>query len=466
MIDQPGGPGHGRSHDRGLSAWGPRGGDLLRVGSTSRRWFLGAGLGGVAGLSAPELLRLRAEAAGPSARGGGPKSVILFWLSGGPSHLDLWDPKPDAPAEVRGPFGTIPTRLPGVRFCEHLPRQAAMMDRLTVIRSVDCSASNHTPITMQAGNPLARRTDDGRDGGGYPSMGSVAAKFRGPNAPDLPAFVGLAESWAADVWGAGFMGAAYEPVQGSKLAGRFDLPAGVSLDRLGDRESLRRQFDHLRAESDANRGMEDVDRYTRLAVDMIASGKARRAFELEKEDPKLRDAYGHDSLGTKALLARRLVESGVSFVLVSGAWGYFDHHGDSVVWKGIEKGLRPLIPRIDQTLATLVTDLESRGILDQTLVVMMGEFGRAPTINRDAGRDHWTNVMSVVLAGGGLRHGQVIGATDRKGYGILERKVTPQDLAATVFRHLDIDPGAHWVNAQGRPMPVVAEGGRPIHELF
>ena len=212
--------------------------------------------------------------------------------------------------------------------------------------------------------------------------------------------------------------------------------------------------------------MEDVDRYTRLSMEMILSGRAQRAFELDEEDPRLRDAYGRDSIGEKALLARRLVEAGVTFVLVSGAWGYFDHHGDEVRWGGIEKGLKPLLPRVDATLATLVTDLEARGLLDQTLVVMMGEFGRAPIINRDAGRDHWTNVMSMVVAGGGLKHGQVIGATDRKGYGILERKVTPQDLAATVFPHLGIDPEAHWVNPQGRPIPIVNEGGRPISELF
>ena len=179
--------------------------------------------------------------------------------------------------------------------------------------------------------------------------------------------------------------------------------------------------------------MENFDQYTRQAVEMVTSGKARRAFDLEKEDPRLRDAYGRDSLGQKTLLARRLVEAGVTFVLVSGAWGYFDHHGDNVVWGGIQKGLTPLLPRIDQALATLVMDLERRGLLDQTLVLMMGEFGRAPVINREAGRDHWINVMSMVMAGGGLRHGRVIGATDRKGHAILERKVTPQDLAATVF---------------------------------
>jgi len=430
---------------------------------------LQAGLNGLAGLSMAQILRVQAEARAadvPLGRNVDRKSVILFWLSGGPSHLDTWDAKPDAPKEVRGPYGTIATRVPGVRFCEHLPRQAAIMDKLTVIRSVDCSASNHTPITMQAGNPLARRTDDGRDGGGYPSMGSIAAKFRGPNGPSLPAFVGLADKWKSDVWGAGHMGSPFEPVEGNSLAGRFELPRGVTLDRLNDRDALRRQFDHLRAEIDQTAAMEQFDRYTTQAVEMVTSGAARRAFDLDKEDPRLRDAYGRDSLGQKTLLARRLIEAGVTFVLVSGAWGYFDHHGDNVVWGGIEKGLTPLLPRIDQALATLVMDLEQRGLLDQTLVLMMGEFGRAPVINRDAGRDHWTNVMSMVMAGGGLRHGRVIGATDRKGHAILERKVTPQDLAATVFTHLNIDTTAQWIDGQGRPTAILPQGGSPITELF
>jgi hypothetical protein len=341
-----------------------------------------------------------------------------------------------------------------------------MLDRLTVIRSVDCSASNHTPITMQAGNPLARRTDDGQDGGGFPSMGSIAAKFRGPIDPEMPGFVGLADSWKSDVWGAGRMGSAFEPVSGTNLAGQFVPPKGVTIDRLSRRESLRRDFDAMRASIDSSPSMDQLDRYSRLAVEMVTSGKALRAFDVEKEDPRLRDAYGRDSLGQKALLARRLVEAGVRFVLVSGAWGYFDHHGDSVVWKGIEKGLKPLLPRVDQTLATLVEDLDARGRLDDTLILMMGEFGRSPVVNRDAGRDHWTNVMSMVLAGGGLRHGQVIGSTDRKGHSILDRKVTPQDLAATVFTYLGIDPEAQWLDSQGRPFPIVAPGGRPIAELF
>jgi uncharacterized protein (DUF1501 family) len=187
---------------------------------------------------------------------------------------------------------------------------------------------------------------------------------------------------------------------------------------------------------------------------------------LDEESTATRDAYGRESIGEKALLARRLVEAGTSFVLVSGAWGYFDHHGDNVRWGGIEKGLTPLLPRVDRTLTALVQDLEQRGLLDNTLVIMMGEFGRSPVINKQAGRDHWTNVMSMVLAGGGLRHGRVIGSTDSRGGAIASRPVRPQDLAATTFRHLGIDLNAHWTNATGRPIPIVTAGGQPISELF
>ncbi|HUG20592.1 MAG TPA: DUF1501 domain-containing protein [Planctomycetaceae bacterium] len=434
--------------------------DLLQV--RSRRWFLKTGM---AGLGLTSLLSSNSFAAETSPTAD-KKSVILFWLSGGPSQIDMWDPKPQAPQEIRSPFGHIATRIPGALFTEHLPLQASIADKLSIIRSVDCSASNHTPITMQAGNPLAQRTNDGKDGAGFPSMGSVCAKFRGANDPDLPAFVGLADSWTADVWEAGEMGQAYAPVKGQELAGKFNLPEGISTDRLSDRNSLRQHFDTLRASLDRSGQMERMDRYTQRAYEMSLSGKVEQAFDLSQESTQMQNLYGHESVGKKALLARRLVESGVSFVLVSGAWGYFDHHGDNVRWGGIEKGLKPLIPRVDRVLYALVTDLEQRGLLDSTLVLMMGEFGRSPVINKELGRDHWTNTMSMVVAGGGLPHGQVIGSTDRRGGAILSSPVRPQDLAATTFRHMGIDLNAAWTNHRGRPIPIVQEGGRPIPELM
>lgn len=439
----------------------PAGRDLLRVGS--RRWFLQTGLTGVAGLSMAEVMRRRAAAGlAPTAK----KAVIVFWLSGGPSHIDTWDPKPFAPAEVRGPYSTIATSVPGVEVCEHLPLQAGMMHKLAILRSVDCSASNHTPITMQAGNALARRTDDGKDGGGYPSMGSVVARFRGANRPPLPAFVGLADSWAADVWGPGFLGHEFAPVEGGKLAGKLALPEGLSAARLQDRQTLQKQFDRLARSVDRTVAMNQVDRYQGMALDLVTSGAVQKAFDISQEPDAVRDAYGRISVGEKALLARRLVEAGVTYVLVSGRWGYFDHHGDDVPpWGGIQKGLTPILPTIDLALTTLVRDLEDRGLLDSTLVLTMGEFGRTPVMSADRGRGHWTNCMSMVLAGGGLKMGQAIGATDSKGYDIKDARVRPSDLAATVFRHLDIDLGAHWVDTQGRPTPIVTEGGRPIPEL-
>jgi hypothetical protein len=423
-------------------------------------------MAGFAGLTlADQLATCSAAAASGGTLHGDRKAVILFWLSGGPSQIDMWDPKPEAPSEIRGPFRPIATKIPGVHFSEHLPLQASIADKLSVIRSVDCLKSNHTPITMQAGNPLARRTNDGKDGGGYPSMGSVVSKFRGSNDPDMPAFVGLARDWVSDVWGAGQMGTDFEPVKGLELTGKFNMPKGVKVPRLQDRDNLRRQFDRLRKDVEQDRGFDRFDRFTRQAYETVLSGKVQRAFDMADESEETRTAYGRSSIGEKSLLARRLVEAGVTFVLVSGAWGYFDHHGDSVRWGGIEKGLKPLLPRADQALSALIPDLEQRGLLDDTMVIMMGEFGRSPVINKDAGRDHWLSVMSMLVAGGGMPHGQAIGSTDSRGGTIRTAAVRPQDLAATTFRHLGIDLQAHWTSRQGRPTPIVTEGGRPIPEL-
>ncbi len=452
---------HDRQHRAGLAAGGllPLRHDLIRVGS--RRWFLQTGVAGLAGLALGGSLGQNCLAAGR----GDKKSVILFWLSGGPSHIDMWDPKPDAPVEIRGPYRAISTRVPGIQVCEHLPLQAKIMDRLSIIRSVDCSASNHTPVTMQAGNSLARRTDDGNDGAGYPSMGSIAARFRGANVPGMPSFVGLADSWVADVWGAGQMGGQFEPLKGNELPGRLALPKSIDVPRLQNRQQLRRQFDRLGRALESSPALAASDRYTQMAYDMVISGEVQKAFDISKESEAMRDAYGRSSLGEKGLLARRLVEAGVTFVLVSGAWGYFDHHGDEVRWGGIAKGLTPILPTVDRVMYTLVNDLADRGLLDSTLVLMMGEFGRSPVMTKTAGREHWTNVMSMLVAGGGLPSGQVIGSTDDKGYAIKSGRVAPADLAATTFRHLGIPLDAHWMNPQGRPVPIVTEGGRPVPEL-
>ena len=268
---------HDREHRGTLLQ--PPASDLIRVGS--RRWFLQTGLAGLAGLSLPGLLRCRAEGGAP---GASRKAVILIWLSGGPSQLDTWDPKPAAPGEVRGPFGSIPTRIPGTRVGEHLPLQAAILDRLALVRSVDCRAStDHYPAPMQAGNPLAQRATAGATNATHPSMGSVAARFRGPNDPAMPAFVGLADPplWLADVLGAGPLGGAYEPARGDQMAGRLSLAAGVSVARAEDRAGLSEQFDRLRRDLDVGDTMARMDQYRRQALDIILSGKAQRAFRLD-----------------------------------------------------------------------------------------------------------------------------------------------------------------------------------------
>ena len=460
---------HRPDHETGSAfrSFGPAAGDLIRAGS--RRWFLQAGLAGFAGVSSATLARAMESATGANAgvAGSGPKkSVILFWLSGGPSHIDMWDPKPDAPSEIRGPFRSIETKVPGLRLSEHLPLQASIADKISFVRSVDCKTSNHTPITMQAGNPYARRTDNSRDGDGWPSMGSVAARYKGSNHPDMPAFAAIAPSMVADVYGAGQLGEKYAPVEGLKLVGKFGLPEGVQVDRLQNREALRSEFDRFRKDLDRATTHEQTDRFTRQAYEMVAGGYVQRAFDMSGESDATRDLYGRNSIGEKAILARRLIEAGTTFTVVSGSWGYFDNHGDHIPpWGGIVSGLKPLIPQADRAFYGLVTDLEQRGLLDSTLVIMMGEFGRSPALNVGAGRDHWLNCMSLIMAGGGLRHGQAVGATDSRGYDVKDGLVRPQDLAATVFRHLDIDLGTHWVNPSGRPTPIVVDGGRPIPEL-
>lgn len=456
-------PNHASRHLRAAfgSPFGPKPDSLITVGS--RRWMLQVGMAGIAGASLPMILKSRAAAsdAGVPRRA---TSVIQIWLSGGPSQIDMWDMKPEMSSEIRGPFKPIPTCVPGIDICEHMPLQAAMMDKFAIVRSMDATSSNHTPITFQAANPKAQRTEIGRQGGGYPSMGSVAAKFVGARQPGMPPFVALANSMVADVYGAGDLGQQYEPLEGMRVNGRFSLPQGVQVPRLQDRDDLRRKLDAFRAQVDLSPGFRQQDQYTQEAFDLVLGGAAQKAFDLTQESDETRDRYGRDSMGEKALLARRLVESGVTFVTMSDAWGHWDHHGDEVQWGGIEKGLKPMLPVMDRGVTALISDLEQRGLLETTLVIVIGEFGRSPIMTKTAGRDHWPGVMSFLMAGGGVRGGQVIGATDRRGGAITERPLGPGDLAATVFQHLGIDPNGYWTNPSGRPIPLV-ETGHVISEL-
>ncbi len=438
----------------------------------SRRSVLKASLAGFAGLSFADVLRQRARAvqAGEPARDN--KAVILLWMTGGPSHIDTWDVKPEAPREIRGPFGAIRTKLPGMLLCEYLPKQAALMDKLTVIRSVDARGSNHEPNQVfQTGNTAAAPRVN-REAEHFPAIASIIARHRGlPNRAMPPNVVLNMQSRSHVAWG-GYLGKQYDPFLGNQAASLFQLPSGLDHDRIRQRQSLVEQFDRLRRDLDLAGSMAAMDRFEQQAVDIVVGRKAQEVFDLDREPAQVRERYGDHKWCQQALLARRLVETGVSFVTIDlsnhGASGTWDTHGDNIPpYGGIWNGLRPLLPVFDHLLTTLVTDLEVRGLLDDVLVIAMGEFGRTPKIGTQGstdGRDHWPAVMSMTLAGGGLRHGQVIGSTERDGGQIKERPVTPGDLAATIYRHMGVPLDGTYADHRGRPRYYV-EKGEPIGEL-
>ncbi len=452
----------------------------------SRRNLLKAGLAGFGGLTLPGLLAARDSGNRKQA-----KSVILLWMAGGPSQIDTLDPKPDRPPENRGPFGVTKTKLPGVLVCEHLPKLAAMLDRFTVIRSVNCRHSNHEPNTvMQTANLLAepRENPEARS---YPAIGSLVAKLHGPNHPATPPYVAFMRSRSHLAFG-GYLGKSYDPFLANEasrlpvydLVGKdtgqlsggkmFELPTDVPADRMGNRQSLLRNFDQLRADIDSSGSMAALDKYGQQAVGMLTGGRVRDALDVSKEPMTTREKYGKHLWCQQALLARRLIEAGTAFVTLdlsyhtaSGTW---DTHGDNIPpYGGIRKGLTPLLPLFDHLITTLVSDLEQRGLLDQTLVIAMGEFGRTPLLGTQGstdGRNHWPYVMSMLLAGGGLRHAQVIGSSEKDGGQIQERPVTPGDLAATIYRHFGVPLDSTYRDATNRTLNLLPNGGDPIRELF
>ena len=454
----------------------------------SRRNLLKAGLAGIAGLSVPSLLRQQARADGSAKRG---KSVILLWMTGGPSHIDTLDPKPDRPIENRGPFKVIDTRLAGVRICEHLPILANNLDRFTIIRSVDSAGSNHEPNrVMQSGFRDAEPREN-RDAERRPAIGSMVSKIHGPNHPAMPAYATFMRS-RSHVAFAGDVGKAHDPfvlnqaaaglpvldlvgipTGGVSEANLFKLPTGVTYGRIDERRGLLKEFDTVRNDLDRTGSMAVMDRYGQQAVDMVTGGRIAAALDLSREAPAIRERYGKHLWCQQALLARRMVEAGTAFVTLdlsyhtaSGTW---DNHGDNIPpYGGIMKGLKPLLPLFDHLINTLVDDLRQRGLLDDCLVIAMGEFGRTPqtgTQESTDGRNHWPPVMSMLMAGGGFRHGQVIGATEHDGGQIKERPVTPGDLSATIYHHFGVPQDTAYVDPTGRPVPVVQETGRAIAEL-
>jgi hypothetical protein len=387
------------------------------------------------------------------------ESVILIWQGGGPSHIDTWDPKPEAPAEIHGSFDAIGTNVSGVQLCEHLPNMAKVMDKVALIRSITTNEAAHergTHYMLTGFTPLP--------GFAVPGYGAVASKFRGGRSA-LPPYIAIPS--ALDYGGgAGFLGAALNPFSpsGDPASPGFsvrdlDLPSGISLEQADRRRTLRQTVDG--AFSKFEKGSDSIratGEFYNRAYTLLSSAEARAAFDLKKEPDAMRSAYGRNRLGQSCLLARRLVETGVRFVTLStGGW---DTH-----YNGFRALGENLLPNFDQSVAALVKDLDDRGLLKNTMVVTMGEFGRTPVVNRDGGRDHYARVFSMMMAGGGLKGGQVIGASDGRGMEVASRPVRPEDVAATIYKQLGIDYTQSIESPEGVRI-TLSRGGRHIQELI
>lgn len=428
----------------------------------TRRQMLKLGTISFLGLTLPEFLALEADAQATAKVSGlkpgqkRDKSVILLWMGGGPSHIDTWDPKPKAGPEIQGPFQALETNVPGIFIGEHLPKMSRLMDKMAILRSVTHGDGAHERAQhyLQTGY-LPLPTVE------FPSFGAVIAHEKGiqNNLPPYITMLGGAEGQ-----GAGFLGGSYNPFYaGNPADGNYRvqdllLPTGVTTARLDRRRRLLSAIDTLKnSKSDAVKSM---DTFFDRAYGLVTSKQSQEAFEIGKEDAKLRDEYGRSGFGQSCLMARRLVESGVRFVTVTmGGWDTHDNNFNS-----LRNGL---LPDLDRGFSTLIRDLAQRGMLETTLVVWMGEFGRTPQINMNAnpGRDHWPNALSVVMAGGGLKGGQVVGSTDERGMGPAERPLHVEDIAATLYKAVGLDPNKEYITPSGRPIKL-ANDGNVIRELF
>ena len=433
----------------------------------SRRTFLKVGGLAMGGLSMPQML----HAAGTTnaKAGAGHKAVIMIFLPGGPPHQDMFDLKPEAPAEIRGEFSPIKTNVRGIEICELFPRMAKMMDQFAIIRSVVGSIGHHS-----AYQALTGRRPGTAPPGGWPCMGSTLSHLQGPVDNTIPATFGLSPRTGARGWGyngeAGFLPAAHRPFTPSDEGVKQDLVLdGVTLDRLRDRKALLGSFDRFRHEVDNSGIMDRLDASHQQAFGILTSSKLAEAFDLEREDVALRDRYGrgttklqHDGswkLLDQFLLARRLVEAGARCVTL--AFSRWDWHG------GNFDRARQDCPMLDQGLTALVQDLRNRGLDKDVSVVVWGEFGRTPRINKSAGRDHWPSVSCAVMAGGGMKMGQIIGSTDKDAAQPKDRPVHFQEVLATLYHNVGIDVESATVpDLTGRPQYLVDHGRRPIQELI
>jgi hypothetical protein len=437
----------------------------------SRRDFIKIGSAGLLGMTLPQILQLESQvkAQTPSSRATSRRanSVIMVWLAGGPATIDMWDLRPDAPEGIRGEFREIDTSAAGIRICEHLPQMARVMNKCSIVRSLNHGIPSHglATVHMTTGNRPTPAIQ-------YPSMGSLVTRLM-PAATGVPPYVSFSELRNGAAGQSGYLGTAYNPfiVEGAAGQARpnsptaatlrvrgITLPTGFTLEQLENRDRLLRNFDAGFDNAERNADLiGGLDSFHQQALEILRSTKTRDAFNLQQEPESLRQRYGQTAFGQGALAARRLIEAGVRFTTVSiGGW---DTHGQNF------NALRTrLLPQLDQVLSTLIADLDDRGMLENTIVYCAGEFNRTPRINQNAGRDHWGRSMAAVLAGGGIRRGYVHGTTDTNGMAPATEPCTPDDISSTIFQQLGIDPHSELQTPTGRPMQLFREG-RPIARL-
>jgi hypothetical protein len=442
----------------------------------SRRSFLQIGLTGMASLTLPQILRAKASAA----QSGQPKkdtSLILLWLDGGPGHMDMYDMKPEAPAEYRGIWRPIPTNVPGFEISELFPLQAKVADKFSIVRSLHHDSGDHFTggdwMLTGRGNASGANTVTK-----HPFFGSIATKVLGSRQPGMPAHVAVPYASSIGIrpgyFGGNYLGLENDPFEtdGDPNSANFSvqnlaMPGGMTVARLEDRKLLLEQFDAMRRVADGG-AFDSFDRFNQQAFALVTSDRVRQAFDINSEDPRVRDRYGRHTWGQSTLLARRLVEAGST--VVSCHFGGWDHHWD------LQAGMERYLPQIDQIVSALFIDLEQRGLTDKVLVMLCGEFSRTPRMNDGGnggapmsqgtpGRDHWGNSMFCLLGGGGVKGGRIVGSTNRLGEEPKDRPLRPGDIHHTVFRVLGVDPTLHFPDHSGRPIAAIDHGAE-IEELF
>ena len=445
------------------------------IGTLKRRSFLKAGAATLGGLTLPQLLRLQSAVGESASSLPQNKSMIVLWLWGGPSHMETFDLKPEAPIEYRGEFFPIDTNVPGIQISEHLPRLAKLADKFSLLRSLSHDSpghvnSTHTLVTAYPGNlvetpPYAPE---------HPDMWSVISHFKGPVQNGVPAHVSLPR---VRYPGAAYLGGGLDPFtmtsdpneKNFKVQNvKFD---SITADRALNRISLKEEFDRLRRDIDTGSSMETMDQFERKALAMLTSGRAEKAFKIDEESDEVRDRYGRHTVGQRCLLARRLVEAGVRLVTIDfpyvpgqKARSWDDH---ASVWNIFEE-MKQRLPVLDQVSSALISDLYERGLQDDVLFLVMGEMSHTPRLSNfkgQPGREHWGKTMSLLLSGGGLNMGQVVGSTNKKGDEVTSDPCTPNDFLATMYRAMGVPFETHVTDFAGRPTPLVP-AGTPIAQLF